>query len=659
MSSQIFNPAQQEGEGFASSNADCLTEFEKAKQASTKQLEVLQIALKHNERETNTARALGYLYLAQLYLWQVSVMQVFGLWDYYESLVQGKRSVVKDVKSGTNFASLLKLGFQQYLNVDSNFISRKNILLNRIDKEYRNYPERYQFDAEKKLQTFLLTYKPTKNQASAPVVDKTFNVAMEQALETIEKAQASSAALVAPSTSISTKTVANYVGGIHSVSTQTNTFQFTDLQRITHLTKPAMAYFLSMDAGNCFTSTYNILPNEKLSAGDSQDSRKQPAMSIALISQNEHGKFVVDASLPSAATAAVQEFITDRLVHTYRGLYSALPDATRSIFETLRTQMLTDAFVSYEDAEREKQRSNLTAANNLVKAHHRLTYRTTTGDFLFSRANTKNGVVTTAKPKSAVFAPLAADVFMGKRAFTRLYKLMASRDTHMFTVNDPSQIPLTTGQSLFYAMTELISRTNINHKVPVAFANVPSGSVINYGQVAFNSKNATAVENWSLTPQIVKSFATDAVNVWLDKYSKKVRRERHQLVQLEVDSNGIRLYFDKDDGNYVQHFAFNFPTPVAGQASFACEFKSIELMPVLSCLSAIEFTGDISLTCNKGSVVFDFETTATSFQIAVPMHMSASQEHASPIDGFETYILLETPTEPFISTWDDYNELTD
>ena len=662
MSSQIFDPALQEGGSFAPEfpTADVQVEFEQAKTASSLQLEQLKTALKSNVREENKTRALGYLILVQLYLWQVEVMKVFGLWDYFESLVISKRSVVKDVKSGTNFASLLKLGFQQHLNVDSNFISRKNTLLNRIDKEYRNYPERYQVDAEKKLQTFLLNYKPATKQASAPVVDKTFNAAMTTAIATIGKAQASAAIQTAPSPTTASQAVANYVGGIHSVSTQTNTYKFTDVQRKTHLTEPAMAYFLSMDTGNNFTSKCNILPNQKLKANQSQSDRKQPALSIALVAQNENGKFVIDASLPTTSSSHVQEFFAERIIHAYRGLYSALPDATRSIMEALRTQMLTDSLVDFEDSERDKQRKNLTAANNLVKAHHRLTYRKLTNDFLFSRSKTKNGVVTIAKPKSSVFATLSSDVFMGKQAFTRLYKLMATRDTHMFTVTNPSQIPLTTGKSLFYAETKLVSRTNINHHIPLAFANIVSGSVLNHGQVSYNSSNAATLSKWTLSPQLIKSFVVDAVDVWIDVIAKKIRRDRHQLVELSVDSNGIRLYFDKDNGTYAQHFEFAFPAPISGQSQFTCEFKSIDLMPVLSSLGALEFIGDVTLKSNNGSVVFEFETTATEFQIAVPMHLSSSQVQAKPIDGFETYTLLESPTDDlFTPLRDDYSDLAE
>lgn len=663
MTSKFSNPAQQEGTGLPTDEQKdaVMAKFEQAKVKSQSKLNILQRELKRNVYESNKVRAHGYLMLVQLYLWYLEVKQEFGLWEYYESTVQTKRSVVKDVKSGTNFSTLLKLGFQQYLNVDSNFISRKNILLNQIDKEFRTYPERYTSDVEKKLQTFLLTYKSSNNKTSAPVVDKTFNKAMDQAIETIAKAQASATAQATTPQTASTQTVANYVGSIHSASTQSNTYKFTDTQRISQLREPAMAYFLSMDAGNNFSSAYNILPNEKLKVGQPQSSRKQPAMSIALIAQNEHGKFFIDASLPTDAPVQVQEFFTHRIVHAYRDFYSALPVATRSIFETLRTQMLTDALVDYEDSEREKQQKNLTATNNLVKAHHRLTFRTTTNDFLFSRSKTKNGVVTIAKPKSQVFASLATDVYMGKQAFTRLYKIMATRDTHMFTVEHASQIPLTEGETLIYAATSLVSRTNINHKIDVPFQNIVAGSNRNHGQVSFNQSGSSKVSNWSLTPQLVKSFATDAIDLWIDVMGKKIRRDRNQLVQFTVDQFGLNLHFDfdKDGDSFVQQFSFAFPKPITNQQNFSCVFKSIDLMPVLSCLGSLELIADVQLICNKDSIVFQFETSATHLHIAVPMHLPVSKEKTQPIAGFETYTLLETPVdEKYDPAWHASNELT-
>ena len=140
---------------------------------------------------------------------------------------------------------------------------------------------------------------------------------------------------------------------------------------------------------------------------------------------------------------------------------------------------------------------------------------------------------------------------------------------------------------------------------------------------------------------------------------KKIRRDRHQLVQLSVDQFGLNLHIDKDGGSYVQQFSFAFPKPITDQMTFVCEFKSIDLMPVLSSLGSLELIADVQLICNKDSIVFNFETSATHLQIAVPMHLPVSKEKTQPIAGFETYTLLETPVdEKYDPAWHASNELT-
>jgi hypothetical protein len=97
-----------------------------------------------------------------------------------------------------------------------------------------------------------------------------------------------------------------------------------------------------------------------------------------------------------------------------------------------------------------------------------------------------------------------------------------------------------------------------------------------------------------------------------------INRPANVALTLEVTENDVSIIFnqDEDGDGYAETIAF--PQSVEMSREYQSSFFSEDIAPILYNLADAPVAGDIVVEANRHAIVFSYETTFATFEIAVP-----------------------------------------
>jgi len=603
----IKNPAiAREGEALPENDETLSTPVvdEQLCAAYNKRLDIIHNACTAAEIGKHTARDAKYISYINLFIWWREVQGHPGMWRFFERRVDTGRRPSARVKAGVNFSSLVRLGFANFLAVDSNFCSRANTLLNAIHDEINRAPEKYQHDTVPKLLLFLnAKHWGMKSSNKSNPSDATADTNQGKPASTTDQTAEHS------DSSDKKKTTKTKKG-----------FGFTQKNRIEHLLHHAKAFFLTANEGNRIHLNEPLLPEVQPDLTNSDQTRKQQPLAVVLVSQNSNGQFVVHADPIDEAREDHAALIRTSLVNSYRSSFLPIAKSIRTIAECVRSQMLLPNMAKIESKLETDTDVPSRWHKGFMKAKQRLIYIKESKQFLLSPVATKLGVVSLATPKDPVMEEPASDLMLLKRSISRLERAMRSNDLAMYTVADQEKIPcLGKGESSRNGIW-LTSRTNADHRILLDFQTIQAWIDYNPAQVNADWKLLALGKKWKLTPYVMKQLNMSAVEQWLSSYGDNITRDRNAFVKLVLNDHQITIHFDKVGLTYQRNVSFNFSAQQNIGLKFSAEFRAKWLMAAIDGISSVTHIADIDLYCNDYGILFQYETSAACFKVAVPTY---------------------------------------
>ena len=119
---------------------------------------------------------------------------------------------------------------------------------------------------------------------------------------------------------------------------------------------------------------------------------------------------------------------------------------------------------------------------------------------------------------------------------------------------------------------------------------------------------------------------------WLDQWfeslgsDKRILRSDSRLFELKVMRERLFIRFEIDHKQHGdKHEAKIFHAKLTGEPLQSCLVMSLDLAPVLYNLSEIDYDGMVTVSGNGNAIVFDYQTAAGAFRIAMPTVMQVKK----------------------------------
>lgn len=322
------------------------------------------------------------------------------------------------------------------------------------------------------------------------------------------------------------------------------------------------------------------------------------------------------------------QIIKAALVRAYEKQFSLLPVSVRSLYETLRTQLLPEHIASnmkgnwskgkvMRDAWQKKGNKNVTVKVP-VTAYQRLTYCAGTNEFLLSPIATDAGVSVVVKPTSQVIAKCNGDVFLAHRSKGNIeLQVLDALNMNCYLPEENDSIPAANDHCSH--RIKITSIADISDFHYIDFYHLLASSPANYGQALFDNVYEDKIKTkFTLPAGFMHHVAKDGADKWLAGKGFHFKRPSNLIMQVEINGQDLHLRFDFKKGKPYSHFDYQLPIKPAKPISYKQEFVSVDLMPVLSCLGALQLITDVDVMLDANVLVFKFATAAGSFVIAVP-----------------------------------------
>lgn len=346
----------------------------------TTNIEKLQSSCNYELEKQGEADNLEYSNMASLYFWWLEASSIEGFLEA-EYAKQSTRKL-RAVSYGVNFRGILLKFYGNMLG--DTVIDRKSRVLNELDKEANKNAALYAKDGVKKLAQFI-----ENSGGMAGLYERTYGNAKRE----IEPFEYSDDEQSGANVDAAGDVKKPYMEVVHvSISNDLRTKALVD---------DAKQYFAHSNK----LQKVQISPELNAQADDF----------VVIAAKKVNGSYEIieltknDKQLDTA------------LVTAYRQQYGALPNSTRCILETIKTQCLSQkaarhmekALVeprSYHDAEASYKK--MSAKRRLIYSPQRDELILSPIDYLDDNGNMVGGAVTIAKPKTKIFENAVTDLYM-------------------------------------------------------------------------------------------------------------------------------------------------------------------------------------------------------------------------------------------------------
>ncbi len=338
-------------------------------------------------------------------------------------------------------------------------------------------------------------------------------------------------------------------------------------------------------------------------------------------------------------------------VVNYKHTFSALPPSVRSLIETLRTQCLPPHILKIQRDLVDKSKQKHSDGKKMLNMR-RLLYRGDRDDFLLSPVRAHSGVVTIAKPKSGGLEQVAGDVFLSSRARLALERLAISNyEFNLYKAEAEDQIKQYKHEDSASHVLRLQSIANEADYLHLDFWQyddqlnppLPQVDLDFFGKADWR---ADVTLSW------FRELSNNIVSKWFASHAKHIKRDHQKLCRLDFNRDDITISFVRRDGVFEHRHCIPLLKSVPGFVTVSLLFLTKDIMPVLASIADFEVDGDIEISVTADVVLFEFETNATKFSIAVP---PVTDEGIRQTKAVTTYLPTTKPSNPFETTDEEFD----
>jgi hypothetical protein len=351
------------------------------------------------------------------------------------------------------------------------------------------------------------------------------------------------------------------------------------------------------------------------------------AYGVILVKKTAQGYSLVGATNDA-------EIVQSLLVNNYSHEFSALPNATRCLVETIRSQVLPPKIIKMQrDLVDKSAQKNADKTNKL--AVRRLLYRVAAKDFILSPVRIKSGVVTIATPTQSVMLHDDADVFLSTRARRQLeVKAVSGFEFNLYEADCTNTLRKNIkydGATHITRMQNVADETDFFYLDFWQYENQEDVIV----QVDLD-ENALAEISWQhqLGLDWFKQLTLDVLDKWFASHALYIKRPQGKLCFIEFgqDQLTLNLVYKADQFELRKHVVFQCNTERS--VSAGAYFLTKDIMPVLRSIADYDITGEVTLQLYASMLVIKFSSAAASYVISVP---TTNKNGIRSIEGFKSY----------------------
>lgn len=583
----------------------------------TNSVEKLQISCNYELEQQNKADNIEYTNMASLYFWWREASTIEGFLEAeYAKLTTRKLRTLPD---SINFRGIL---LKFYGNTLGNTVSaRKSRVLNALDKEFQKNTSLYAKDGVKKLVQFIENsggmvglYDPTNSELDA--------------YDDEDESEADDAA----------KT-----GSVKKRYMEVVRVSISNDMRVRALIDEAKEYFTHSSK----LQKVQISPELNAQTDDF----------VVIAAKKVNGSYeIIELTKNNKQLDAA-------LVTAYRQQYGALPNSTRCILETIKTQCLTQKAARHMDKalleppsyhDEDTVYRKLPAKRRLIYSYERNELILSPIDFEDENGNIVGGAVTIAKPKSKIFQSAPSDLYMpmmDRRVVEQ--RLIAPSDFNLFKAS--SEDTMKRHSKFDGDLSHLIrldSKLNNGDFIFLNFFGFGNKEKI-LPQLVYditNDKDATKIK---LPIEQMRKVAAGLAKTWMGDIGENINRQQHRFWDLHITEQGFAIDYDEIYGCYEREADVEFDTPLNVEFRFVGTFFTHELVPALLTISELDVTGDVLLCLSDAGIVFEYATDVADYKICVPKWNFEAESRQNT-----NFFSLYTPATSAVDTeqfeFDDY-----
>jgi hypothetical protein len=588
----------------------------------TTNVEKLQSSCNYELEQQGKADNLEYANMASLYFWWLEASTIDGFLEA-EYAKQSTRKL-RAVSYGVNFRGILLKFYGNFLG--NTVIDRKSRVLNELDKEVKKNPDLYATDGVKSLAQFI-----DNSKGMSGLYERTYGNAKRE---------------IEPYEYDDDDEVETDVADSDSLKKQ-----YMEVVRVS-ISNDMRVRALIADAKEYFTHSSKL-----------QKVKITPELSA------QADDFVVIAAKKVNGSYEIIELTKNNkqldaaLVAAYRQQYAALPNSTRCVLETIKTQCLTQKAArhmdkalleppSYHDDDTVYRK--LPAKRRLIYSYERNELILSPIDYEDENGNIVGGAVTIAKPKNKIFQSAPSDLYMpmmDRRVVEQ--RLIAPSDFNLFKASsDDTMKRHSKFDGDLSHLIRLDSKLNNGDFIFLNFFGFGNKEKI-LPQLDYDIANDGDATKIKLPIEQMRKVAAGLAKSWMGDIGENINRQQHRFWDLHITEQGFAIEYDEIYGCYEREADVEFDTPLDVAFRFVGTFFTHELVPALLTISELDVTGDVLLCLSDAGIVFEYETDAADYKICVPKwNFAAESRHNTNFFSLYTPETSAVDTEQF--EFDDY-----
>ena len=554
----------------------------------TTSVEKLQTSCNYELEKQNEADDLEYSNMASLYFWWLEASTIKGFLDAEYAKLSTRK--LRAVSYGVNFRGILLKFYGNMLG--DTVIDRKSRVLNELGKEVSKNTALYAKDGVKKLAQFI-----ENSGGMAGLYERTYGNAKRE-VEAYEYDDDEEIETDVAATGDSKK-------------------QYMEVVRVA-ISNDMRTKFLVDDAKEFFKH------NKKL----------QTVQISPLLNAHTDDFVVVAARKVNDRYEIIELSKTDKqldtaLVASYRQQYGALPNSTRCVFETIKTQCLSQKAARHMDKalaepstyhEKNASYRKSSAKRRLIYSPQRDEFILSPIDYLDDNGNMVGGAVTIAKPKTKIFQSAPTDLYMplmDRRVVEQ--RLIGPQDINLYKASGTdSMYRHSKFDGDFSHLIRLDSKLNNGDFIFLNFFGFGDDQAKILPQLDYDTANDAASTNVHLSAEQVRKISSALAKTWMYDIGENINRTQHRFWDFTLTKTAVQVDFDEIEGVFLRAEAIAFDTPLNVDVSFNGTFFTHELVPALLTLGELDIVGDVVLQLSDAGMVLQYATDAADYKVCLP-----------------------------------------
>lgn len=343
-----------------------------------------------------------------------------------------------------------------------------------------------------------------------------------------------------------------------------------------------------------------------------------------------------------------EDMVKPVVMQTYLNDFSALSPSVRLIVETLSTQCLPAPLQKFyanliDDAVKAPGSTGL-------KARKRLLYRHESCDFLLSPIRASSGVVTVAKPSTAILEGASQDLFLSNRARRALEKrLIAGRDFNLYEPNAVETIPVYPHHGLASHVLRLQDIFNQGHFVHVDWWPFYDPSPAPLTQLCVKALPPNFGQ-WqaALDTAFFRRLSLEFTEKWIATHGTHIKRDHQKVFKVELTRTLLTVHFVYRNGVFDANLSVDLTGYRVSGPNTVVHVLSKDFAVAMKAVADIGPGGQVLVAVDADLLVLIYKTDAAEYRIHIP---------TCSVDGVRSTKYLDTYQSAAVAdSFEDYND---